>query len=89
MFISEQLHIVDIAAGSWHSIVLTDSGDAYGFGWNNNGQLGYPTSDISIVSTPYPFDLQENVTGVCCIHNTTNLTFENSETIIFGSNCSL
>ncbi|KAG0584600.1 hypothetical protein KC19_3G221400 [Ceratodon purpureus] len=34
------LHIVGIAAGLWHTLCITDVGDAYAFGGNQFGQLG-------------------------------------------------
>ena len=32
--------IKEIAAGGWHSLALSDTGDVYAWGWNNQGQLG-------------------------------------------------
>lgn len=29
-----------VACGAWHSLALSRSGDAYGWGWNRWGQLG-------------------------------------------------
>ncbi|GIQ90857.1 hypothetical protein KIPB_013818, partial [Kipferlia bialata] len=37
--------IVDIAAGYWHSVVLTEKGTVYSFGSNAYGQLGAPAFD--------------------------------------------
>lgn len=31
-----------IAAGGWHSVVISEYGDLYIWGWNVNGQLGFP-----------------------------------------------
>ncbi|XP_066932881.1 E3 ISG15--protein ligase HERC5-like [Clytia hemisphaerica] len=36
----EPLRFVQVAAGGWHSLVLSDSGDIYGWGWNESGQVG-------------------------------------------------
>lgn len=39
----EALHpvkIISISAGGWHTIVLSESGDMYGWGWNESGQVG-------------------------------------------------
>jgi alpha-tubulin suppressor-like RCC1 family protein len=35
--------VVDAAAGGGHTLVITDSGDAYAFGYNYHGQLGNST----------------------------------------------
>ena len=34
------LKVVGIAAGLAHTVVCTDSGDVYSWGWNSDGQLG-------------------------------------------------
>nr|XP_045615397.1 RCC1 domain-containing protein RUG3, mitochondrial-like [Procambarus clarkii]XP_045615398.1 RCC1 domain-containing protein RUG3, mitochondrial-like [Procambarus clarkii]XP_045615399.1 RCC1 domain-containing protein RUG3, mitochondrial-like [Procambarus clarkii]XP_045615400.1 RCC1 domain-containing protein RUG3, mitochondrial-like [Procambarus clarkii]XP_045615401.1 RCC1 domain-containing protein RUG3, mitochondrial-like [Procambarus clarkii] len=34
--------ISSIACGGWHSVALSNSGDAYVWGWNESGQLGFP-----------------------------------------------
>lgn len=36
------LKIIDIAAGSFHSVAVSSFGDVYTWGWNTNGQLGLP-----------------------------------------------
>lgn len=34
------LHVTDVAAGLWHTLCITESGDIYAFGGNQFGQLG-------------------------------------------------
>ncbi|HEX4034862.1 MAG TPA: putative Ig domain-containing protein [Solirubrobacteraceae bacterium] len=46
--------IAEIAAGSEHTLVLTTSGQLYGFGENGEGQLGYTTNNGSTAPTPTP-----------------------------------
>eukprot|EP00062_Callorhinchus_milii_P002576 gi/632939197/ref/XP_007908141.1/ PREDICTED: RCC1 domain-containing protein 1 [Callorhinchus milii] len=44
--IVEALHglvMAEIAAGAWHSVSASESGDLYLWGWNESGQLGLPT----------------------------------------------
>lgn len=41
------ISVVAIAAGGWHSVSVTDTGDVYVWGWNESGQLGIPSSTIS------------------------------------------
>lgn len=39
----EGLFMLQVSAGGWHSLALTDGGDIYAWGWNNYGQLGLPS----------------------------------------------
>ncbi|CAH1394813.1 unnamed protein product [Nezara viridula] len=61
------LRVVVISAGGWHTAVVTEEGDLYTWGWNKQGQLGFPTIDIekengvSVLATPRPVDLPENM----------------------------
>ncbi|XP_065655058.1 RCC1 domain-containing protein 1 [Hydra vulgaris] len=41
----EPLKVKDIAAGGWHCLVISDSGDLYGWGWNESGQIGVIKED--------------------------------------------
>ncbi|XP_038640069.1 RCC1 domain-containing protein 1 isoform X2 [Scyliorhinus canicula] len=48
--IVEALHglaMAEVAAGSWHSVSASASGDLYVWGWNESGQLGLPTKSCS------------------------------------------
>ncbi|XP_072348811.1 RCC1 domain-containing protein 1-like [Scyliorhinus torazame] len=48
--IVEALHglaMAEVAAGSWHSVSASASGDLYVWGWNESGQLGLPTKSYS------------------------------------------
>ncbi|XP_042889350.1 E3 ubiquitin-protein ligase HERC2-like isoform X2 [Penaeus japonicus] len=37
--------ISSIACGGWHCVALSTSGDAYAWGWNESGQLGFPAKE--------------------------------------------
>ncbi|XP_063236387.1 RCC1 domain-containing protein 1 isoform X2 [Bacillus rossius redtenbacheri] len=39
------LHVTRVAAGGWHSACVTADGDLYMFGWNDCGQLGFPSEN--------------------------------------------
>lgn len=39
------IKIMQISAGGWHSLVLSEFGDIYSFGWNESGQLGLKSQD--------------------------------------------
>lgn len=65
------LKIVDIAAGSFHSIAISSFGDVYSWGWNTNGQLGLPKvaqhsfkkaseSHQQVFTTPLVIDLEDD-----------------------------
>lgn len=99
MLRSEGIHVVEIAAGSWHSMyvqaiiiftnihcfrLLTSAGDVYGFGWNNEGQLGYPTAQFSIMPSPFPLDLAFNARKIFCGRKSSCIHLENGENVSFG-----
>lgn len=35
------VHVIAVAAGSEHSLALSEEGEVYSFGWNSHGQLGH------------------------------------------------
>ncbi|XP_031242986.1 RCC1 domain-containing protein 1 [Mastomys coucha] len=35
--------MAEVAAGGWHSVCVSDTGDIYIWGWNESGQLALPT----------------------------------------------
>ncbi|XP_042204069.1 probable E3 ubiquitin-protein ligase HERC1 isoform X1 [Homarus americanus] len=58
--------ISSISCGGWHSVALSDSGDVYIWGWNENGQLGFP------VKSNFKHSLFESFKHVCqCPKNLT------------------
>ncbi|XP_029411833.1 RCC1 domain-containing protein 1 isoform X2 [Nannospalax galili] len=45
----EALHglpIAEVAAGGWHSVCVSETGDIYIWGWNESGQLALPTRSL-------------------------------------------
>ena len=58
--------IVDVAVGSVHCLAVTEDGEVYSWGRNEQGQLG-DTSDITraIPSVITALDIKE-ITGVAC-----------------------
>ncbi|XP_071971425.1 RCC1 domain-containing protein 1 [Engystomops pustulosus] len=47
--IVEALHGVtmsQVAAGGWHTVSISESGDLYSWGWNESGQLGLPAKSL-------------------------------------------
>ena len=45
--------VLQVVAGSFHSLALTESGYVYSWGWNNDGQLGMGPLETQ-TSIPYP-----------------------------------
>lgn len=41
------LPMVEVAAGGWHSVCLSETGDIYIWGWNESGQLALPTRSLA------------------------------------------
>lgn len=37
------LRMAEVAAGGWHSVCVSETGDIYIWGWNESGQLALPT----------------------------------------------
>lgn len=35
--------MAEVAAGGWHSVCVSETGDIYIWGWNESGQLALPT----------------------------------------------
>ncbi|XP_069899398.1 RCC1 domain-containing protein 1 isoform X1 [Dipodomys merriami] len=51
----EALHgltMVEAAAGGWHSVCLSETGDVYIWGWNESGQLALPTRRLAEKTAP-------------------------------------
>lgn len=46
-----------IACGNWHSLVLSQDGDVYSWGWNEHGQLGLTNSPSPTVALPTLVDI--------------------------------
>ncbi|XP_076651769.1 RCC1 domain-containing protein 1 isoform X1 [Halictus rubicundus] len=54
------LKVVQISAMGWHSAVITDQGDLYTWGWNTNGELGFPSLDSKVVAVPTLVDFTDD-----------------------------
>ena len=51
------IRTVSIACGDWHSLVLSEFGDVYAWGWNEHGQLGH-SPDSPVVAVPTLIELR-------------------------------
>lgn len=60
------IKIMQISAGGWHSLVLSEFGDIYAFGWNESGQLGIGSED-AIKALPTLIELNDvNFISISC-----------------------
>ncbi|XP_046509766.1 RCC1 domain-containing protein 1 [Equus quagga] len=41
------LPMAEVAAGGWHSVSVSETGDVYIWGWNESGQLALPTRSLA------------------------------------------
>ncbi|XP_035868240.1 RCC1 domain-containing protein 1 isoform X2 [Phyllostomus discolor] len=41
------LPMAEVAAGGWHSVCVSETGDVYTWGWNESGQLALPTRSLA------------------------------------------
>ncbi|KAM6201637.1 RCC1 domain-containing protein 1 [Rhynchocyon petersi] len=41
------LPMAEVAAGGWHSVCVSETGDIYVWGWNESGQLALPTRSLA------------------------------------------
>ncbi|XP_011948614.1 PREDICTED: RCC1 domain-containing protein 1 isoform X4 [Cercocebus atys] len=41
------LTMAEVAAGGWHSVCVSETGDIYIWGWNESGQLALPTRNLA------------------------------------------
>ncbi|CAJ0919726.1 unnamed protein product, partial [Ranitomeya imitator] len=54
----EALHGVtmsEVAAGGWHTVAVSESGDLYCWGWNESGQLGLPSKTLQVEERLYVY----------------------------------
>ncbi|CRK92458.1 CLUMA_CG006020, isoform A [Clunio marinus] len=93
------LKVVDIATGSFHSVVLTSFGDVYTWGWNTSGQLGLPkvfqhtfqnisSNQQQVFTTPkfIKMERDETVKNVYCGSKHTILKTEDNRIFAAGLN---
>ena len=60
------VRVVDIACGTGHSLVVSEAGDVYAWGWNSKGQCGVPQASIAdSVCVPTPLG---SLLGLSLIH---------------------
>ncbi|XP_074660176.1 secretion-regulating guanine nucleotide exchange factor-like [Tubulanus polymorphus] len=63
---STHVKFTQLAAGSYHSLVLTDNGVLYGWGCNKFGQLGCDTRELISISKPLQIPVSFTVKSIHC-----------------------
>ncbi|RMA46343.1 hypothetical protein CI601_03420 [Bifidobacterium sp. wkB344] len=58
------LKATQVSGGFHHSLALGSDGNAYAWGWNDNGQLGDGTTNTKSAPVPVALNLQLVITGV-------------------------
>ncbi|NP_001288971.1 protein RCC2-like [Brassica rapa] len=63
--------IVKAGAGRNHTVVVSDEGRSFAFGWNKHGQLGLGTAkngfvSVEVESSPVPCVVSDEVTSIAC-----------------------
>ena len=81
----EGLVIVDIAAGSKHSMVLTEEGQVYAWGGNSSKQIGVGSSD-SIIESPTLVSIPGNVIDIECGHYHSMALTDDGKLWMWGNN---
>ena len=77
-------NVVAIAAGAWHSLFLTTSGDVYSCGWGAYGALGH--GDKSNQSSPKRIAALSNVSMVAAGDQHSLVLLKNGDVYAFGLN---
>ncbi|CAA6673484.1 unnamed protein product [Spirodela intermedia] len=57
--------IVKAGAGRNHTVVVTDDGKSFAFGWNKHGQLGTGSARTEIERSPVPCTVSQVTSAVC------------------------
>ncbi|CAG2176954.1 unnamed protein product, partial [Oppiella nova] len=73
-----------IAAGGWHSMALSTTGDVYVWGWNESGQLGYQRDTITMKALPLPLDISDDDSFVSISAGSRHSMAVSENGILFG-----
>ncbi|OTF73467.1 Regulator of chromosome condensation (RCC1) repeat protein [Euroglyphus maynei] len=77
--ISEDDRFVAIAAGSRHSMAVSENGILFGWGWNKYGQLGIDSTAIEFADSPTVIPFDHKVSNVYCRFWSSLVETENSD----------
>jgi alpha-tubulin suppressor-like RCC1 family protein len=83
----DNVTVVDVAAGHYHSLALTDDGDLYIWGRNDTGQLGL--GDLSPRGTPTVVSALSNVAVISGGRNHSAVALDDGSVWTFGDNTQL
>jgi alpha-tubulin suppressor-like RCC1 family protein len=78
--------VVDIAAGSAHSLVVAESGDVYSFGLGSEGALGHGDTDMSLVPKKIEHFVQRPAVKVAAGGSHSLVLSKEGRVLSFGQN---
>lgn len=77
--------IMQIAAGSQHSVLLTSSGILYVWGSNSSGQLGLLKSEMEVYPQPTLLSIPYNVSSISCGYYHTGFVTIDGKLLLCGN----
>lgn len=75
-----------VAAGGWHTCIITSTGSLLCFGLNSNGQLGDGTMDNRYLPTPVALPAGTTAIAVAAGYRHTCVLLSNGTPVCFGAN---
>uniref|UniRef100_A0A1I7T4Q7 RCC1 domain-containing protein 1 n=1 Tax=Caenorhabditis tropicalis TaxID=1561998 RepID=A0A1I7T4Q7_9PELO len=83
------IRISKVSCGGWHTVVLTEAGDAYTWGWNRYGQLGKNKASTEVypvlIDPAEEFSVsEEDIDDVTTTEHTTTVTIGHAH-FVMGS----
>lgn len=81
--------VIDVACGSFHTVFLTDTGDAYACGDNQGGQCGVVGEYAVVLPTKMHVVCNRRVVHASCGRMHTTLLLGNGDCVVYGSGLGL
>jgi tRNA A-37 threonylcarbamoyl transferase component Bud32 len=78
--------VIDISCGAFHSLVLTNCGEVYAWGWNREGQIGNSCNDNQSIPIKVKSFNNERVVMISCGWNHSMALTECGHVYSWGSN---
>src|SRR5256885_929453 len=75
---------IQVVAGNFHTVTVSDRGDVYAWGWNGNGQLGTGNRVNHLV--PVKVQLPEPISMIAAGNSHTLAVTDNGDVYAWGEN---